>query len=81
MCCSQKTRDEKSDGKHALDMVCCTFAAPLVGESALGKAVAANGWDAHFISVVARHDIVPRLLLSPAKALTSTPTTILQNQR
>ena len=81
MCCSHKTAGAKSNGKSALDMVCCTFAAPLVGELALGKAVAENGWDAHFITVVARHDIVPRLLLSPAKVLTSTPTTILQNQR
>ncbi|KAK9902102.1 hypothetical protein WJX75_004516 [Coccomyxa subellipsoidea] len=54
-----------------LNMACCTFAAPLVGSKELGVAVAEMGWHTHFLHIVRRHDIVPRLLLSPSSALTN----------
>ena len=52
-------------------MACCTFAAPLVGNEELGATVADMGKQNHFLHIVRRHDIVPRLLLSPSSALTS----------
>ena len=65
--------------RPALDIFCYTFAAPLVGDSQLGAAITANGWAESFMHVVWRHDIVPRLLLSPGNLLPSTSHTPLYN--
>lgn len=54
-----------------LDIACCTFAAPLVGDDRLAALVQSRGWHDKFIHVVWRHDIVPRLLLSPQPLLHS----------
>ncbi|MDZ7932856.1 MAG: hypothetical protein U5N21_23585 [Rhodococcus sp. (in: high G+C Gram-positive bacteria)] len=41
---------------------CVTFGAPLVGNSALSTKVRRQGWTRHFLHIVAKSDIVPRLL-------------------
>ena len=46
-------------------MACITFGAPLVGDKALRKLVLDSGWDKRIHQVVWRHDMVPRILLSP----------------
>ena len=46
-------------------MACITFGAPLVGDKALRKLVLDSGWDRRIHQVVWRHDLVPRILLSP----------------
>ena len=47
------------------DVACITFGAPLVGDKALRKLVLDSGWDKRIHQVVWRHDMVPRILLSP----------------
>ena len=46
-------------------MACITFGALLVGAKALGKLVIDSGWDKRMHQIVWRHDLVPRVLLSP----------------
>ena len=54
-----------------LDISCCTFAAPIVGDGKLAALMESTGLASRFTHVVWRHDIVPRLLLSPGTLLHS----------
>ena len=52
------------------NVACITFGAPLVGDRALRKLVLDSGWDGRMHQVVWRHDMVPRILLSPGTCAT-----------
>ena len=45
--------------------MCITFGAPLAADKILADALRSTGWDARFLHIVGRHDIVPRVLLQP----------------
>lgn len=45
-------------------ILCITFGSPFVGNAVLANIMREKGWDRHFLHVVSRHDIVPRLLIS-----------------
>eukprot|EP01018_Ginkgo_biloba_P037611 Gb_07530 [translate_table: standard] len=50
---------------------CITFGCPLVGDTKLSQAVRRENWSGNFCHVISRHDIVPRILLSPLKSIRS----------
>ncbi|XP_024520246.1 LOW QUALITY PROTEIN: protein EDS1B-like [Selaginella moellendorffii] len=52
-----------------LRFVCVTFGMPFVGDVKLSELAQSQGWDDHFVHVVCRHDIVPRMLLAPLKSI------------
>ncbi len=54
-------------------LACITFGAPLVGDSHLAEYVQQQGWSGFFYQAVTRHDLVPRVLLSPLAGEHSLP--------
>ncbi|KAK2984063.1 hypothetical protein RJ640_012014 [Escallonia rubra] len=46
-------------------VICITFGSPLLGNKSLSRAILQERWGGNFWHVVARHDIVPRLLFAP----------------
>eukprot|EP01018_Ginkgo_biloba_P037610 Gb_07529 [translate_table: standard] len=48
---------------------CITFGCPLVGDTKLSQAVRRENWSGNFYHVISRHDIVPRILLSPLQSI------------
>ncbi|XP_057495138.1 lipase-like PAD4 [Actinidia eriantha] len=53
-----------------LNVLCITFGSPLLSNESLSKFILQERWGGHFWHVVAKHDIVPRLLLAPLSPLT-----------
>ena len=53
------------DREPTSDVACITFGASLVGDKALAKLVVDSGWHKRIHQIVWRHDMVPRILLSP----------------
>ncbi|XP_059656305.1 lipase-like PAD4 [Cornus florida] len=48
-----------------LSVLCITFGLPLLGNKSLSRAILQERWGGNFCHVIAKHDIVPRLLLAP----------------
>ncbi|KAA8531152.1 hypothetical protein F0562_005934 [Nyssa sinensis] len=55
----------------SLSVLCITFGSPLLGNESLSRAILQERWGGSFCHVVAKYDIVPRLLLAPLAPLTS----------
>ncbi|PSS30215.1 Lipase-like [Actinidia chinensis var. chinensis] len=53
-----------------LNVLCITFGSPLLSNESLSKSILQERWGGHFWHVVAKHDIVPSLLLAPLSPLT-----------
>lgn len=53
------------DREPKSDVTCIAFGAPLVGDKSLAKLVLDSGWHKRIHQIVWRHDMVPRILLSP----------------
>ncbi|KAK1551850.1 hypothetical protein Q3G72_029855 [Acer saccharum] len=49
----------------SLSVLCITFGSPLLGNESLSRAILRERWDGNFCHVVAKYDIMPRLLFSP----------------
>ncbi|XP_021900321.1 lipase-like PAD4 isoform X1 [Carica papaya] len=50
-------------------LICITFGAPLLGNRSLSRAIIRERWAANFCHVLSKHDVVPRLLISPPSLL------------
>uniref|UniRef100_A0A5B7B1P6 Putative lipase-like PAD4 n=1 Tax=Davidia involucrata TaxID=16924 RepID=A0A5B7B1P6_DAVIN len=53
-----------------LSVLCITFGSPLLGNESLSRAIVQERWGGNFWHVVAKNDIVPRLLLAPQAPIT-----------
>ncbi|KAA8547034.1 hypothetical protein F0562_003463 [Nyssa sinensis] len=51
-------------------VLCITFGSPLLGNESLSRAILQERWAGNFFHVVAKNDIVPRLLFSPQALIT-----------
>lgn len=50
-------------------ILCLTFGSPLLGNRSLSRAILRERWGGNFCHVVAKHDIMPRLLFAPSLPL------------
>ncbi|XP_031401092.1 lipase-like PAD4 [Punica granatum] len=57
-----------SSSSSSIPLLCITFGSPLLGNSALSKAILRERWVGSFCHVVSKHDIIPRLLFAPPSA-------------
>ncbi|XP_052196766.1 lipase-like PAD4 [Diospyros lotus] len=55
----------ESVGGSPLSVLCITFGCPLLSNESLCQALLQERWGGNFCHVVAKHDIVPRLLFAP----------------
>ncbi|KAL5993122.1 Lipase-like pad4 [Asimina triloba] len=53
----------------SVSLLCVTFGSPLLGNEALSRAILTERWGGRFCHVVAKHDIVPRLLFAPLSSM------------
>lgn len=59
-------------------VLCITFGSPLLGNESLSRDILQERWGGNFCHVVAKHDLVPRLLLAPVPPITPQLRSLLQ---
>lgn len=55
----------------SISVLCITFGSPMLGSKSLSRAILQERWAGNFIHVIAKHDIVPRLLFAPLDQVTT----------
>ena len=61
------SQDQRATMPGPSRVQCITFGAPLLGDVKLQRYIGDQGWQGDFLQMVARHDIVPRMLVSKQK--------------
>lgn len=52
-------------------LLCVTFGSPMLGNEALSRVILREKWGSRFCHVVSKHDIMPRLLFSPLRSIST----------